>query len=186
MIEVEQRSFISEEKYNELINYFKENGVVFGETKQISNYFKGDLDFRIMAADNYTKMWLKKGKMHDDAREEIEVFIDNDYRDNLFKLFANLGYEIEIKWFRKRLMGVYQDITVTIDYTIGYGYIIELEKIVEDRSMVEETKAYLLKTFENLGVNVSSREEFEEKYEDYRINWKKYTKGITDEKFLSE
>lgn len=185
MIEVEQRSFISEEKYNELISYFKNKGVNFEESKQITYYFKGDVDFRIMQADNYTKMWLKKGKMHDDAREEIEVFIDNKYRSNLMQMFDCLGYEVEIKWFRKRLTGIYQDVTLTADYTVGYGYIIELEKLIDNDTNIEVIKDYLLNIFKDLEIKISDKQEFKDKYEDYKINWDKYTEGISNEEFLN-
>lgn len=186
MFEVEQRSFISEEEYNKLIKCFTDNKVVFNESKQITYYFKGDIDFRIMYTNNYTKMWLKKGQIHDDAREEMEVLVDNKYSLDLSKMLECLGYEVEIKWFRKRLEGDYQDIKLTIDYTVGYGYIIEVEKIVTDESLIDETKDMLCDILKSFNIEISKKEEFKEKYNDYKKNWKDYTKNINEKKFLSE
>ncbi|MGE5456632.1 MAG: CYTH domain-containing protein [Ignavibacteriales bacterium] len=186
MFEVEQRSFISKEKYNELINDFKNKKVKFNESKQITYYFKGDTDFRIMYTKDYTKMWLKKGQIHDDAREEMEVLVDNKYRSDLSKMLECLGYEVEIKWFRKRLEGSYQDIKLTIDYTAGYGYIVEVEKIVTDESLIDETKNKLVDILKSFNIEISDKQEFKDKYSDYKINWSKYTNDINEEKFLSE
>ena len=186
MIEVEQRSFITKKQYGNLIKELKDKGMKFEETNQITYYFKGDIDFRIQFTNTYTKLWLKAGNIHDDAREEVEVFIDNENRDNLLKLLKCLGYEIEIKWFRKRLLGNYQDITLTLDYTVGYGFIIELEKLIIDESKVEETKKIILNIFKDLGIEVSEKQEFRDKYDDYKINWDKYTKDTDEHKFLTE
>jgi adenylate cyclase class IV len=129
-------------------------------------------------------MWLKKGNIHDDAREEIEVFVDNKYESSLTKMLSCLGYEVEIKWFRKRLMGEYKGITLTIDYTAGYGYIIELENLIKDESKIESTKEELLKIFNDLDIKVSLKQEFKDKYEDYKMNWNIYTKDIDEKEFL--
>ena len=71
------------------------------EERQITSYFKGDVDFRLMNTSDYLKLWLKTGKIHDDAREEMSVIIDKKYEKDLLKMLDILGYEIEIKWYRK-------------------------------------------------------------------------------------
>lgn len=60
MIEVEKRSFISKTKYDELVKYFRDNNYNIKEEKQITTYFKGDVDFRLMKTPDYLKLWLKK------------------------------------------------------------------------------------------------------------------------------
>ncbi len=72
-IEVEVRSFISEGKYEELINFFSKNGKHISTDNQTTYYFDTKTDLRIQKNDFFSKIWLKKGKIHDDAREEIEI-----------------------------------------------------------------------------------------------------------------
>ncbi|MDD2388098.1 MAG: hypothetical protein PHP52_15095 [Bacteroidales bacterium] len=40
---------------------------------------------------------MKKGKIHDDSREEIEIKFDKNDFEKLETLFLSLGYNIEIK-----------------------------------------------------------------------------------------
>jgi len=122
-----------------------------------------------------SKIWLKKGKIHDDAREEIEIYTEDESFDNLGKLFNCLGHNVEIKWLRKRNEYNWNGIKVCIDYTKGYGYIIELEKFAseEDKEKVlEELKEKL----NELNIPLTQREEFEERYNYYKENWRRLIK----------
>ncbi len=185
VLEVEQRSFISEEKYHELIAYFKEQGVNFTETKQVTYYYLGEIDFRLMKMVDKTKLWLKGGQIHDDVRKELEVFVENEYRDTLEEMLAILGYQVEIKWFRKRLEGEYQGLALTLDYTVGYGYIIEIEKLVANENLVTDAKKELIDFFQKLKIPITDKADFQKKYEDYRINWRNYT-NVDETAFLNE
>jgi len=127
-IEVEIRSFISKEKYEELIKFFNENSELAKEDFQETHYFDCEQDLRIQKNNLGAKIWLKKGKIHDDAREEIEIFTEEKSFDELGKLFNELGYRVEIKWLRERKQFNWNGIKACLDYTKGYGYIIELEK----------------------------------------------------------
>lgn len=184
MIEVELRTFISEEKYNELLSYFKGENIDVKTQKQITYYFAGEQDFRMMITDEYCQLWLKKGKIHDDAREEFIVRIDKSYKDNLLNMLEILGFKVEIKWFRIRNSLKWNDVKVTLDYTYGYGYIMELELIVETEKEVEDGKMKLKELFNKLNVEVSEKKLFQEKYEDYKANWSKYTRGVNEDQFL--
>lgn len=184
MIEVEKRSFITKEKYDELITYFKSNNYLIEEERQITSYFKGDIDFRLMNTPNYLKLWLKKGKIHDDAREEMNVIIDKKYENDLFRMLETLGYEVEIKWFRKRIQLQYQQFDVTIDYSIGYGYIVEFELMVNEEVNIDQAKKELQSAFKKFNIDDSSKEEFNSKYNDYKNNWLEYTNDIDENEFL--
>lgn len=173
MIEVEIRSFISEKQFNQLLGYMKQNAKFLGEDNQISYYFSGSADLRIQKCDTYAKIWLKKGKIHDKHREEIEIKFDREDFEKLEKLLNVLGYEVEIKWFRDRKRFDWDGIKVTLDYTKGYGYIIELEKLVS-RS---EEKIYkeLEDKLKELGVDITPKKVFEEKFFHYKKNWRSLT-----------
>jgi adenylate cyclase class IV len=186
MIEVEKRSFVSKEKYEQLINYFKSNNYILKEEKQVTTYFKGDTDFRLMNTPDYLKLWLKKGQIHDDAREEMNVVVEKKYETDLVKMLNVLGYEEEIKWYRKRLELQYEDFEVTIDYSIGYGYIVEFELMVNDESKVDRAKEKIEELFNKFDIENTPKEEFNNRYNDYKINWKNYTNNISDEEFLNK
>ncbi len=174
-IEVEIRSFISKEKYEELLDFFKENSKQIKEDNQETHYFNCEQDLRIQKNNQGSKIWLKKGKIHDDAREEIEIFTRDDKFEELGRLFNNLGHEVEIKWLRKRNQFNWDGIKVCLDYTKGYGYIIELEKMSS-----EEDKENVLKELKNklkeLNIPLTPKEEFDEKFNHYKENWKELIK----------
>ncbi len=169
-IEVEVRSFISPEKYLELIEFFKKEGKFVKEDNQITYYFDSDEDLRIQKNDFFSKIWLKKGKMHDEHREEIEVKFPKEDFDKLEQLFLTLGYNTKIKWFRKRHVFSWQDIDVMVDYTKGYGYIVELEKL-SDEAGKQETLELLKSKLVSLGIILTPKEEFDNKFKNYEQNW---------------
>ena len=171
-IEVELRSFISEDQYKDLMERFKKEANFLGEDDQITYYFDCPQDLRIQKNNNFSKIWLKKGKIHDESREEIEIFCKKEDFEKLEKLFLTLGYKIEIKWFRKRNTFKWDDIKVDLDFTKGYGYIIELEKITTEEKK-EKVLRYLKEKIEKLGITITPREEFDKKYQHYKENWKK-------------
>ena len=170
-IEAEIRSFISEEQYKELLTFFKENAEQIKEDYQESYYFDCDEDLRIQRNNFHSKIWMKKGKIHDDHREEIEIKFDRDEFDKLETLFLALGYNIEIKWFRKRFEFKWEDITVCLDFTKGYGYIIELEKMCSEETKEKEFEL-LKQKLKSLNVEITPREKFNKKFEYYKDNWK--------------
>ena len=172
MIEVEIRSFISKEKYEELLDFFKKEGEFVNEDDQTTYYFDAPFDLRIQKNNFFSKIWMKKGKIHDEQREEVEIKFNKDDFERLEKMFLTLGYNVQIKWFRKRHNFKWQDIDVAIDFTKGYGYIIELEKIVEENEK-EKALDFLKEKINLLNISVSSREEFDEKFNYYKENWQK-------------
>ena len=59
--------------------------------------------------------YLKKGKIHDDHREEIEIKFEKEQFNQLEKLFLALDMNVDIKWFRTRHTFKWQEINVMID-----------------------------------------------------------------------
>ncbi|MBN1923608.1 MAG: CYTH domain-containing protein [Nanoarchaeota archaeon] len=169
MKEVELRSFVSEEKYEKLKSFFDNNAEFVKEDEQETHYFNCEQDLRIQCNNYYSKIWMKKGELHDDSREEIELNFDKSQFPELQKLFKALNYEVSIKWFRNRREYKWKNVSVMLDYTKGYGYILELEILTED----DESKALnRLKTlFKELSIEVTPKEVFKEKYEEYKKNW---------------
>lgn len=172
-IEVEIRSFITKEKYEELLEFFRQNAEFVKEDFQETHYFDSDQDLRIQKNNAGSKIWMKKGQIHDDAREEIEIFTDGKKEnfENLGKLFSGLGYSVDIKWLRLRNQFNWNGIKVCLDFTKGYGYIIELEKMSDEENK-QKTLEELKNEFNKLNIPLTSKEEFTEKYNHYKNNWR--------------
>lgn len=174
-IEVEIRSFITEDKYQELCRFFGEKGTNHIRDVQETWYFKADQDVRIQKNNYHSKIWLKKGAMHDEAREEIELKLNKNDFDEAAKLFDALGYPVKIKWFRERDEYQWGEIKVFLDYTKGYGYIIELESHSDEAGQDEALKV-LKSKLKELDVELTPKEEFKQKFEYYEENWEELTK----------
>ncbi|MBI3334358.1 CYTH domain-containing protein [Candidatus Pacearchaeota archaeon] len=173
MIEVEIRSFISEENYHKLLIFFQKEAIFINEDEQETHYFKtpGNHDIRIQQNKQFSKIWLKKGKLHDEQREEIEILCKHEQFPDLQKLFVALDFPVEIKWFRRRHSFKWQDIDVSLDYTKGYGYIIELEKLVSETEK-DAALTELKEKMQKLQVPLTSREEFDARYKHYKEHWR--------------
>ncbi len=170
-IEVELRSFVDEEKYNQLIFFFEQKAKFLKEDNQITHYFTWAHDLRIQKNNYFSKIWMKKWNLHDDYREEIEIKFDKEDFEKLQGLFLSLWYDIEITRIRKRLQFDRDNIEVSIDYTKGYGYIIELEILSTDFEK-DSNLELLRKKFAELEIPITPKEEFTKKYERYKTNRK--------------
>ncbi len=162
---------ISKEKYNELLEFFNRNAKIEKEDFQETHYFDCEQDLRIQKNNFGSKIWMKKGKIHDEAREEIEIKTKDGDFDNLKKLFENLGHKTQIIWLRDRKQFDWNGIKVCLDYTKGYGHIIEFEKrgTEEDKeNILDELKG----KFKQLNIELTPREEFEKQYDYYKENWR--------------
>lgn len=178
-IEVEIRSFITKEKYEELLEFFNQKAEFVKEDFQETFYFDETSNLRIQRGNNSAKLWHKSGNVHDEFMEEIEIKTKREYFENLEKFLNKLGHDVKIKWFRKRKQFNWDGIKVCLDYTKSYGYIIELEKIG-----TEDNKNQILKELKQklneLGIPLTPREEFERKYNYYKENWRKLIENDMD------
>lgn len=170
--EVEIRAFISRGQYLKLLRFFKKNDKKIKQDFQETIYFSGKKDLRIQKNQKYSKIWLKSGKIHDNARDEIEIIVPRSDFQKLLNLFSMLGYKIAIKWLRRRSEFNWRGINVCLDYTKGYGYIIELEKVTtvkNHQKLLKELKEKL----RTLGIKETPKKEFGQKFTFYKKNWKK-------------
>jgi predicted adenylyl cyclase CyaB len=170
-IEVELRSFISQEKYQELLDFFKKEGQFLNEDYQETFYFDTQEDIRIQKNNFFSKIWMKKGKMHDAHREEIEIKFDKEDFEKLEKIFLNAGLNVKIKWFRTRHNFNWKETSVAVDYTKGYGYILEIEKMSNEENK-EKDLQLLLSHFKDLNIELTPKEIFDKQFNNYKENWK--------------
>jgi predicted adenylyl cyclase CyaB len=170
-IEVELRSFLSEEQYKELLDFFKKDAKEIKEDFQETYYFDSEQDLRIQKNNAGSKIWLKKGNIHDDFREEIEIRLKQDDFSKIKEIFFELGFGVDIKWLRKRNQFEWRGIKVCLDFTKGYGYIIELEKLCSEDEK-EEALQELKERFQEINIVLTPKEEFNKRFEEYKQNWR--------------
>jgi len=176
-IEIEARSFIDRTEYKNLLKKLRKKSKFLASTNEETIYFKvkkGDLRLRRNAKQAF--LIFKEGKIHDDSREEIEIVLDRDDFQKIKKLFQKLGYKEEIRWFRKRMIYKWGDIKVFLDDTKGYGLILELEKIgkVKNQKRIHELLEEKIKF---LGIEITPKSIFENKFKYYKRNWRKILKN---------
>ncbi len=171
MIEAEVRSLLTKEQYGRILSYLQEHTKFIEEDDQVTYYFEGPADVRLQQTKTSTKLWYKKGKLHEPAREETEVIFKRDDFKKVVHIFEAWGHPISIPWYRKRYTFAWDDVSVMLDYTRGYGYILELEKKVEPKE-VDVTVTRLRKMLASLQLEELSREAFDKKYYEYKNNWR--------------
>ncbi|MFH0853818.1 MAG: CYTH domain-containing protein [bacterium] len=169
-IEAEIRSFITDEEYQRLLDYFQKDAKYLGEDDQTTYYFNAPQDLRIQKNEKGAKIWSKSGRIHDEAREELEIYFTAQDFEKLEKLFIGLGFEVKIKWFRKRHSFDWAGIIVTIDNTKGYGKIIELEKMCDSTDQ-EKALEELKNKLKSLDISLTARQEFDERFDYYKKHW---------------
>lgn len=173
-IECEIRAFVTDDRYAELLERLRREAVHEGRDEQVTYYFEGngDPDLRIQRNARGGKIWYKGGKMHEEARREIEIPFDKEDAFGKFEeLFLALGYRVSIKWFRARETFRLGDITVTLDDTKGYGKIIEFERLCSEEgreAALEELKTAM----DGFGIAPSPKEEFDRRYAAYKKDWR--------------
>ncbi|MBT3408171.1 hypothetical protein HOK68_04960 [Candidatus Woesearchaeota archaeon] len=175
-IEVEIRSFISKEKFEELIEFFKKEGNLIEIETDETEYYADQGGVRLWKNNDYAKIILKSGNIHDDCREEYEIKFDKINFNHLQKMFEKLNIPKQIKWFRKKYTFEWQNITIQVGHSLGYGYILELEKLCKEEEK-EKTLNLLKEKILNLNIEITPKEIFEEKYNYYKNNWKELTKN---------
>ena len=176
-LEVEIRSFVSETKYKKLLEFFKANGKLIREDEQETHYFDGPADVRIQKNRGFSKIWMKGGKMHEDAREEVEIRVDREDFSKLQEIFRALGHKVKIKWFRTRNMFLWEGITVCLDFTKGYGHILELEKLCSADEK-EACLKLLNQKMKELSIKPTPKDIFHKKFKHYEENWQTLTEEV--------
>lgn len=171
-IEVEVRSFVDDVQFADIKNILDRSFEFTKELKEVTIYFSGEKDLRMRKNEDGAYVILKEGNIHDDFRKEFEIKINKEDFDDMIGLFRSLGFEIEIEWRRSRLEYRGGDMKILLDDTEGYGKILELERMAEDGKENEYYEA-LLGEMKKLGVEqITSKQEFNEKFEYYKKNWK--------------
>ena len=101
-IEVEVRSFITEQEYKKLIEFMQKNAEFVKDDYQITYYFSGEKDLRVQKNNFYSKIWFKEGQIHDKYRKEVEIKIPKEDFEKLVNLFKTLGFNTRDRMVQKK------------------------------------------------------------------------------------
>jgi predicted adenylyl cyclase CyaB len=184
MIEIEIRSFINEETYKRLFEFLSEHARFLNEDFQVTVYFSGKIDLRVQQNKNFSKLWIKGGRIHDTIRDEIEVRFEREDFLKLVKILRLLNFSVKAVWLRKRFEFEWDNVKVYLDDTEGYGKIIELEYYAKQGA--KRAEELLKEKLKELGVRLTPREEFEKKFKWYEKNWKSLIKEKIEKFRLNE
>ena len=173
-IEVEVRSLITKGEYKRLLEKLDKEAKFVDVIKEETVYlsFNNKKDLRLRRSEKEAFLILKKGKLHDSFRQEFKIRFAREDFGELEELLRVLDYKAKVRWFRKRRLYLWNKIKVFLDDTKGYGFIIELEKI----GRVEEAKKIyknLKNKLKSLGIKITPKKVFNEKFEYYKNNWQK-------------
>lgn len=170
---VRLKSFLKPDKYKELIEEY--NNILHTE-KQIIYFFNTKEKFKFMKTKMYCELCI------DESRT---VKIDEKYTNNMSYILHSLGYIPNLKYFRTRSKAKLEyGIELYLDYIVGYGYIIEVAKDVQDEGKVDLTRIELGNFLESLDVDIMDKNELDKRKEEYILNWNMLTRNVDEQNFL--
>lgn len=170
--EVELRCFISEKKYNELLRFFRVNGRFMHQENQITHYLDDTGNLRLQKNDKFAKVWLKIGKLHAVEHHEMEARFPREEFEELEKIFAVMGKPTRIKWVRSRHTFRWKGANIMLDYTKGYGHMLELE-MLPPKGGEGAARKKLAALIGELGLKPTPKSELDRRYASYKRDWKK-------------
>jgi adenylate cyclase class 2 len=169
--EVEVRSFISDFEYKNLIKKLNKIAKFRGKVNEETIYC-GSEKLRIRKNDRASYLILKSGKIHQDFRKEIEIKFKREDFEKMKEILERIGFPVVAIWKRKRLAFDWNGTKILLDDTKGYGKIIELEKMTDEKNKEKaflDLKSKLIK----LGIKkITPKEVFDQKFNNYLKNWK--------------
>lgn len=171
MTKVTVKTFLDAEKYKELIE--KYNNILHTE-KQVVFFFENS-QLRFIRTKRYCGLSFK---------EKI-VKIDNEYLENMDYILNSIGLIPSVKWYRTRSKAnLKYEISINLDYVVGYGYLLEVNKIIQDKLKIDTTKIELGNFIESLDIELLDQSIINKKYDEYTLNWERLTNKVSEEIFL--
>lgn len=176
MKEIEYKFILKPADKIRLQKYLKKNKAKLVRHETQDNWYfvaPGKNDLRIRRTDKEAYLILKKGWMHSDCRDEIEIKVARSDFKKLDEIFVSLGYKYDTKWYRKRLEYKLEDFNVTIDFNAGYGWICEIERVVNTGGE-GKAKKDILDFSKKIGIKPTPQILFDKMYKFYKKNWRHY------------
>lgn len=163
-IEVEIRGLLTDEKYNQIINFLDKEGQNKELDDRKTTFFimpEKTLKITEKISQNKAKISLKTGDIVlDNSQTEFEIEIDPSEFAIAENIFIKLGFNQIQHTEQKRINYDYEEVEFAIKWSVDWGYHFEMEKMVSNESEVGEARETLHKLATKLDLEVMSEEEF--------------------------
>lgn len=179
-MKLEKRTFIEEEKYEEIISFLDENAEKKLVERQIIDTYHSENDFRMIRTKEYVKLDLKTNVNN----EENVVYISKKYEKDLIRMFFNLRMSIDLKRYRIRNKYLYDGFYITVDNNLKFGRIFRVSMIYKEETEKKAAEEKVMKLFDSLGIVDMGIEKFNDLYRKYRMDWSDLIKDINEEDFV--
>lgn len=113
--------------------------------------------------------------IHGKNRAEFETVVNLDI-EQLDNKLLQAGFKVQSKWSITRTKYSYLDIVVDLCFTPGYGYFVELEKVVHSTKDIKTAEQEIYKAMQYLGLIELDQNRLDKMFEYYNKNWQKYYK----------
>lgn len=94
--------------------------------------------------------------------------------DELDELVQKAEYQYQAKWSREREEYLYKGANVCLDCNAGYGYLAEVEKIVQDESLADQVRSEIDVIMAELEMVELSQDRLARMFDFYNQNWRDY------------
>lgn len=108
------------------------------------------------------------------SRMEFECDMPHLTHEELDAIFIGSGFSYQAKWSRVREEYKISEMNICIDKNAGYGYLAEIEMVVDDKSKVDEAKRKIYDFMKKVGIEELSQERIERMFAHYNENWEEY------------
>lgn len=180
MYELELRSFVGEDEYARVAALLPMLGVPEGPVRQVTYYLDHPIDTRVQLMARGGRVWQKLGRIHDEVRKEYEALVDRHAASALLSILGNLGHGIRIVWYRERRWVRSGELTVTLDHTVGYGRIVEVEALFSRDADRPHAMRAVEEMLARLAVSPTPRSVFDSAFERYSREWRALTQNVGD------
>jgi len=94
--------------------------------------------------------------------------------EELDSLVQEAGYKYQAKWSREREEYSYKGANVCLDKNAGYGYLAEVEKIINDDNLLEQTREEIAEIMNELSMEELPQDRLARMFDHYNQNWSDY------------
>lgn len=178
MLEIEKRGFLTEEKYNHLIDFLSKNGESLGQDdKDVVYYIYTDKLLKAVhnLSKKNAKISLKMNKIGEGSvfPETEVIFPEEDFQKIKYILDVISKPDKVMNGIQKRINFIYKGCEFAIKWSEEWQYHFEVEKVVSDETQVESAEKELHMVAEELGIEIMTEDELKEFTKKAEANAKK-------------
>lgn len=167
MLEIEKRGLLTEDKYNELVEFFLKNGIDLGQDdKNVIYYiFKDKLLKAVHSlSKKSSKISLKMNKIGEGSVfPETEITFDEKEFSKIELILNSIANPVKImRGIQKRRNFKYKDCEFAIKWSKEWGFHFEIEKMVDSDNLINEAEKEIERIALELDIKIMSEQELRE------------------------